>query len=285
MYELVADLHQQTRESVPQESDTIVSAPESPMGAAVMQAITAMEEDPSCTEGVSGIARDTFYSKFHFTREFANWTGTTPRRYLSALRMNQAKSLLLETDFGIADICFMVGYSSVGTFSTRFSAMVGTTPRDWRRNRGQLSIGEPTPGTGGSTLRGMIFSPEMRCSPTTRVFVGVFEDSIIQGTPAAWTYAGQAGEFELNAVPDGAWRIAVACQAETAHGDVELRGYSDEIRTVQGQTGHFPVTIGMSKRSLLSPPCVREGLLPSVRTQNAPQYHDRDLSLLTSQTS
>ncbi|MFD0592037.1 helix-turn-helix domain-containing protein [Catellatospora coxensis] len=76
------------------------------------------------------------FSKFHFSRMFQRVTGLSPGRFLSALRLQQAKQLLVTTSFNVSDISLRVGYTSVGTFSTRFTRSVGLSPTIYRRRHG-----------------------------------------------------------------------------------------------------------------------------------------------------
>lgn len=69
---------------------------------------------------LESLAKIALYSPFHFDRIFRSITGIPPRQYLAALRLEQAKEYLLTTDLPITEIGQRVGYSSFGTFSTRF---------------------------------------------------------------------------------------------------------------------------------------------------------------------
>ena len=59
------------------------------------------------------------------------------------MRIDRAKRLLVESELSVTDICFTVGYESLGTFSTHFSARVGVSPREYRRRHGGETL---TPG-------------------------------------------------------------------------------------------------------------------------------------------
>lgn len=72
-------------------------------------------------------------SKFHFHRLFTATYGTTPARYLTARRIERAQDLLRATNLTVTDVCFAVGYSSLGSFSTRFRDVVGETPGEFQR--------------------------------------------------------------------------------------------------------------------------------------------------------
>lgn len=185
------------------------------IGAAVEQAVLAMRADLFCGAGIADIATQTFYSKFHFTREFSRLVGTTPRRFLAALRMERASQMLLTTDLSIADAGTMVGYSSVGTFSTRFSALVGMSPRQWRACGGRPPALGSIEGTGTGRLRGQVELGPAAATADCDIFVGAFEDSIVQGRPAAATRIDSAGAFHLAGLQEGTWAVVVL--ARVAH--------------------------------------------------------------------
>jgi AraC-like DNA-binding protein len=67
-------------------------------------------------------------SKYHFLRLFAATYGVTPREYLSRRRVERAQDLLRATNLTVTEVCHTVGFSSLGSFSTRFRALVGESP-------------------------------------------------------------------------------------------------------------------------------------------------------------
>jgi transcriptional regulator GlxA family with amidase domain len=108
---------------------------------AVARAVLVMYERISEPITVDDLARSALFSKFHFTRVFQRVTGMSPGRYLSAMRLAEAKKLLRSTDLKVIDITFAVGYSSVGTFSTRFASEVGLSPTEYRRRYREWAAG------------------------------------------------------------------------------------------------------------------------------------------------
>lgn len=68
-------------------------------------------------------------SPYHFNRVFRRLVGIPPIEFLTALRFQTARQLLLSTPLSVTDICFAVGYTSIGSFTTRFTQMVGLSPR------------------------------------------------------------------------------------------------------------------------------------------------------------
>ncbi|QDP94690.1 helix-turn-helix transcriptional regulator [Microlunatus elymi] len=88
---------------------------------------------------LAGIAH---VSEAHFIRTFSATFGETPHRYLQRRRVERAMFLLRNTDLSVTEICYRVGFSSLGTFSRTFTAIVGEPPS---RHRGRGPI-PPIPG-------------------------------------------------------------------------------------------------------------------------------------------
>lgn len=79
-------------------------------------------------------------SSAHFSRQFRAAYGETPYAYLMTRRIERAKALLRRGDLSVTDVCFAVGCSSLGSFSARFTELVGETPSMYRaRNHEELS--------------------------------------------------------------------------------------------------------------------------------------------------
>lgn len=100
---------------------------------AVRRAIEFMYGNFSESITVDSLARAAMYSKFHFTRVFRAVTGVSPGRFLSAIRIQESKRLLVYTDWSVLNISIQVGYNSVGTFSSRFRRIVGCSPTTYRK--------------------------------------------------------------------------------------------------------------------------------------------------------
>lgn len=80
-------------------------------------------------------------SKFHFLRSFAKVYGRTPAAYLSERRIERAQDLLRGSNLTVTEVCFAVGYSSLGSFSARFSEITGETPSAFQKR--YLDAGVP----------------------------------------------------------------------------------------------------------------------------------------------
>jgi AraC-like DNA-binding protein len=82
---------------------------------------------------VEALARGVHMSAGHLSREFRRAYGESPYSYLMTRRIERAMALLRRGDLGVTEVCFAVGCSSLGTFSTRFTELVGMPPSVYRR--------------------------------------------------------------------------------------------------------------------------------------------------------
>ncbi|RJO72232.1 AraC family transcriptional regulator [Nocardia panacis] len=81
---------------------------------------------------VADMARAAGLSRAHFSREFRRAFGESPHAYLMTRRLERAAALLRTTDRSVAEICFLVGWQSVGSFTTSFTRTYGRAPRAYR---------------------------------------------------------------------------------------------------------------------------------------------------------
>jgi AraC-like DNA-binding protein len=89
------------------------------------------------------MAAEAGYSKFHFARAFKDAYGETPAHYLTRRRVERAKDLLRSANLTVTEVCMLVGFSSLGSFSTRFSELVGMSPVAFQR--ASVARGGPPP--------------------------------------------------------------------------------------------------------------------------------------------
>lgn len=99
---------------------------------AVLLTVAAIREDLASPHLLADMAASGFYSQFHFHRFFTRHTGTTPGRFLTALRMQEAKRLLAHTSATVMSVSDEIGYQSIGSFTTQFTRLVGTSPGRFR---------------------------------------------------------------------------------------------------------------------------------------------------------
>ncbi|QDQ16483.1 helix-turn-helix transcriptional regulator [Streptomyces spectabilis] len=81
---------------------------------------------------LAAVAAHAGYSRFHFIRAFKETYGETPGQYLSRRRIERAEDMLRSADLAVTEVCFLVGFSSVGTFSATFKRQTGLTPSEYR---------------------------------------------------------------------------------------------------------------------------------------------------------
>jgi transcriptional regulator GlxA family with amidase domain len=82
---------------------------------------------------IEWLARSVSLSRAHFIRSFRETFGETPHRYLQRRRLERAMALLRETDRQVTEICFDVGFTSLGSFSRTFRDVLGESPREYRQ--------------------------------------------------------------------------------------------------------------------------------------------------------
>lgn len=92
---------------------------------------------------VEDLARGAHMSAGHLSREFRRIYGEPPYSYLMTRRIERAMTLLRRGDLTVTEICFVVGFSSLGTFSTRFSELVGVSPSAYRDDPSRSVEGIP----------------------------------------------------------------------------------------------------------------------------------------------
>ena len=93
---------------------------------------------------VPALARTALMSSAHFTRRFREAYAETPYSYLMTRRIERAKALLRRGDLTVTDVCFQVGWNSLGSFSARFTELVGESPSAYRaRDHNELRIVSP----------------------------------------------------------------------------------------------------------------------------------------------
>jgi AraC-like DNA-binding protein len=93
---------------------------------------------------VEALARGAHMSAGHLSRQFKLAYGESPYGYLMTRRIERAMTLLRRGDLSVTDVCFEVGCSSLGTFSTRFSELVGMPPSAYQREAARATAGIPS---------------------------------------------------------------------------------------------------------------------------------------------
>lgn len=179
----------------------------------VIQTMHERLDEPLTLQEMSRIA---YISPYHFNRIFRQITGIPPNQFLYALRLETAKRLLLMSSTSVTDVCFDVGYNSLGTFIRRFTALVGVSPSRFRSLARHATPGlfMPTaspfdlPAT--SRLAGISGRVTAPAWFQGAIFVGLFTTPIPQGHPISGTVILQPGLYEVPPVVDGVYYILAA---------------------------------------------------------------------------
>lgn len=216
------------------------------------------------------LAAVAYLSPFHFTRVFGRLIGIPPGKFLSALRFQEARRLLVTTELSVTDICFEVGYTSIGSFTSRFTHRVGLSPRLLRQRAQAFEPPAAEPAelchtTSSGMLRkhallGRISAP---ASFRGTIYVGLFPSPILQGAPVWCTTLSSPGWYLLQDVPDGvyhlraaAFPIATDLHSSLLPGEKLLLGNNaSPLIICQGQVSGEPNLVLHSPR-LTDPPLV-----------------------------
>jgi len=163
------------------------------------------------------LASVAYLSPSHFTRVFRRLIGIPPGEFLLALRFQAARRLLLTTPLSVTDICFEVGYTSIGSFTSRFTHLVGLPPRLLRQRAHAF---EPLPAEPAefypttpsgiqmkNALLGQISAP---ATFRGTIYVGLFTSPIPQGTPVRCTTLSSPGLYLLHGMADGVYYLRAA---------------------------------------------------------------------------
>lgn len=237
---------------------------------AAERAIEVMRTRLSDTLSLEDMADAAYLSPFHFNRIFRSMTNIPPGEYLSALRLEAAKRLLLTTSISVTDVCFEVGYTSLGTFTTRFNQAVGLSPSQLRSFAERLSDIAPItlpklspllmPGytIGRAGVFGQISAP----TPISSIiFAGLFPKAIPQSHPVAGTILTAPGPYRIAPVPDGAYYLLVAALPVPAHALNALLPDSGMLVSaskhpilVKNGYAHAPVNLTLRPLQLFDPP-------------------------------
>jgi AraC-like DNA-binding protein len=208
--------------------------------------------------GLSAIAAEAYCSPFHFARFFRRISGAPPGHFLTAVRMHRAKQLLVDTGLSVTNVCLEVGYSSLGTFTRRFTELVGLPPRAFRRRAQKLlplanvAPFECAAADGGKgRVTGHIAAP--LCGP---IAVGLFPSAIPQGRPVACCLVRGPGPYQLSGVPLGRYFVlAAALEADGRFSqEPQFRGSGAEPIELTDRAVESRVDLQLRPRDLVDPP-------------------------------
>ena len=149
----------------------------------LLRARDAMDRAYADPLDVATVAAVAHISEAHFSRSFRAAFGETPHRYLQRRRVERSMFLLRETDRSITDICFDVGFMSLGTFSRTFHEIIGETPSSYREGHGPMA------------------PPNCVQMWAMRPRVGANERAAAEATPTGPAQSSSFGEANVTAVP------------------------------------------------------------------------------------
>jgi AraC-like DNA-binding protein len=176
---------------------------------AVLRVIDLMRSRLDEEWSLEDLAKVAFMSPFHFSRTFRHVTGIPPRHYLSAVRLQAARRMLVNSGASVTDVCLDVGYSSLGTFVRRFTALLGVPPTRFRAvasasGRALIHRYAAQPALPGPAVRGTVAAP---AGFDGIVFVALFRHVIPEGAPVACTLSRSAGPYVIDRVPPGTFHL------------------------------------------------------------------------------
>ena len=234
---------------------------------AVERVIDTMQERVAEPLSLVEMARIAMFSPYHFHRMFRCVTGLPPAQFLSAVRMATACRLLLTTQMRVTEVCYEVGFGSLGTFTTRFGRLVGAPPQHLRwlaarhADRPLATIvapwdarAQPRP-----AVTGWIDTPRDRGCIAT---LGLFTGDCPQGLPIACTVVRGPGPFSFGPVPEGRYSVLAAGFPAVTVIEATLL---ERSRLLVGMLAepimcrpHVPVVIHLAMRtaSIVDPPIV-----------------------------
>lgn len=210
---------------------------------AIQRVIDIMHENLGEPITVADLARAASFSKFHFSRVFQRVTGMSPGRFLSAIRLEEAKRLLRSTSLKVADVSLRVGYTSVGTFSTRFARSVGLTPTAYRQLHSELPQVRHMPAlpSPAGVLSGRVL--QRHADRGGLIYLGLFPGPVPEGRPAHCTVLNGPGPFRLDRVPAGKWFVLAHSIVVPIEGGVDVAQLHDHRITI-GSVGPLTVCHG-----------------------------------------
>lgn len=237
----------------------MVGTAPSPHLTAVERVITAMrrfEDGVLCLRTMAEIAN---LSPYHFARTFRSITGIPPGEFLTAVRLERAKHLLLSTEIGVSEACFEVGYESVGTFTTRFKNLVGLPPGKMRRLPEELhealvrAGGEARSSASREAKAGITFRVHGPDLAGSMIFAGLFSTAIPQGRPVAGRVLSAPGSYKLRPVADGHYHL-MAATLPNSEDPWKLLLPGDSLRVGRA---HHPVVVGSGRADAVADVALR----------------------------
>jgi len=238
----------------------------SPQASSVAQVVRHINANLNRKHTLEELAEIAGCSVWHFVRIFQRVTNLSPMTYLSASRIEAAKRLLVTSDARIIDICYDVGYNSLGSFGKRFTKLVGMSPRqvrsaalefDARKFRSQFRIATEWLGASGGVQLALT-APE-HAGDDFLVFSGLFPANVPTLMPVTCGLREGIGDVNMRLPKAGYYRVfAVAIprcadREDIVLQDCTLRGSGGAV-CITKDTDQAFLTVDLQEPHLLGPP-------------------------------
>ena len=256
--------------------ESVAEAPES-AGVdhpAIERVISEMRSTTDGALSLGEMSEVAHLSPYYFARTFRKVTGISPGEFMTSLRIERAKRLLLNTDLKVGEVCFEGGYNSLGTFTTRFTQLVGLSPARLRQLPAEAApvldvltshdfFSTPSSNFHSSAatntgVSGRITTPDIS---DVLIFVGLFPGAIPQHRPVVGTILTSPGAYRLSPVPDGSYHLMAAALPRQVDPlayllpDNDLRvGRSPSPVVVRGGSTSVPAHIALHPPRNTDPP-------------------------------
>lgn len=213
----------------------------------VQRALGHMQSHLDASHSCADLAKVAALSPFHFNRVFRRLTGIPPANFLAALRLESAKELIVNTELNITDICYDVGYTSLGTFVSRFTHFVGVSPGMLRRMTHRFAFDELLRdiGDGRAQMTAVGGRPAVEGAVEVDrhfrggIFVALYDTMLPHARPLACAILRRSGRFRLHDFDQGRNRIVMAAAIPD---DAGRNAYLNKGATLRAAYGPFHMT-------------------------------------------
>ena len=217
----------------------------------IQRAIDLMRTDLGAPLRLAHLARAAGMSEYHFTRIFHQSTGLSPLRFLAALRLAKARDMLVSTDERVIEIGLEVGYSSIGTFTRRFTELVGISPLRLRQySRARAVPATATRRCAGAEIRVRLCWPEeARGDAAGPALVAAFPSPLPFGVPVACAIAEPGSSPSLAGLGLGRYYLFAFASLDQA-----AFSASPVALTIDDVTRPYDVVIALRLFEVTDPP-------------------------------
>jgi AraC-like DNA-binding protein len=254
--------------AVPQvvELEPRAALPDAAHRRAIERVIETMSERLDEHFSLVQLAAIAYFSPYHFHRLFRYVTGVPPGRFLTALRIEEAKRLLLTSELSVSRICLEVGYRSLGTFTSQFTRLVGISPRRLRAFARTAGWAEPNV---------LLVEPPLEPGARTAVYgridlwgagsealtaIGLFPTRLAEGRPAGCSLVPVPGDYQVASARRGSFHVlAVSIETGGCWNDLLLQNQDVRVAATVAPVQVLPgrpvrVDLALRPRRITDPP-------------------------------